>query len=107
MHQTKPVAPNTTTKILSALGWSACIIGRMRSTSSSGSVFASHRPLPELRSSLLDTTVTWTLTPHGNGTHLRMTHEGFVFPTNQAAYHAMKPGWGRVLDSVGRVTAEG
>jgi uncharacterized protein YndB with AHSA1/START domain len=55
---------------------------------------------------LLDTIVTWTLTPDGDGTHLRMAHEGFVFPSNQAAYDAMKPGWGRVLDGVERVTAE-
>jgi hypothetical protein len=36
-----------------------------------------------------------------------MAHEGFVLPANQAAYDAMKPGWGRVLDGVERVTAEG
>ena len=40
------------------------------------------------------------------GTHLRMVHDGFVFPGNQSAYDAMSPGWGRVLDGVGRVTAE-
>jgi uncharacterized protein YndB with AHSA1/START domain len=55
----------------------------------------------------LDTTVTWTLTPALGGTHLRMAHEGFVLPQNQPAYDAMDPGWGRVLDGVERVTAEG
>jgi uncharacterized protein YndB with AHSA1/START domain len=57
--------------------------------------------------SRLDTTVTWTLTPAEGGTHLRMAHEGFVLPGNQAAYDAMNPGWGRVLDRVAGVTAEG
>jgi uncharacterized protein YndB with AHSA1/START domain len=56
--------------------------------------------------SRLDSTVTWTLTPVDGGTHLRMVHDGFVFPGNQSAYDAMSPGWGRVLDGVGRVTAE-
>jgi uncharacterized protein YndB with AHSA1/START domain len=57
--------------------------------------------------SRLDSTVTWTLTPVEGGTHLRMVHDGFVFPGNQFAYDAMSPGWGRVLDGVARVTAEG
>jgi uncharacterized protein YndB with AHSA1/START domain len=57
--------------------------------------------------SRLDTTVTWTLTPAQGGTHLRMAHEGFVLPDNRSAYDAMSPGWGRVLDGVERVTAEG
>jgi hypothetical protein len=45
------------------------------------------------KAALLDSSVTWTLTPAGDGTHLRMAHEGFVFPANQMAYEAMKPGW--------------
>ena len=57
--------------------------------------------------SRLDTTVTWTLTPAEGGTHVRMVHDGFVLPGNKFAYDAMNPGWGRVLDSVARVTAEG
>lgn len=56
--------------------------------------------------SRLNSTVTWTLTPVDGGTHLRMVHDGFVFPGNQSAYDAMSPGWGKVLDGVGRVTAE-
>jgi uncharacterized protein YndB with AHSA1/START domain len=56
--------------------------------------------------SRLDSTVTWTLTPVDGGTHLRMVHDGFVFPGNQFAYDAMSPGWGRVLDSIARVTTE-
>ena len=41
--------------------------------------------------SRLDSTVTWTLTPVEGGTNLRMVHDGFVFPGNQAAYDAMRP----------------
>jgi uncharacterized protein YndB with AHSA1/START domain len=57
--------------------------------------------------SRLDTTVTWTLTPAEAGTHVRMVHDGFVLPGNKFAYDAMSPGWGKVLDSIARVTAEG
>jgi uncharacterized protein YndB with AHSA1/START domain len=56
--------------------------------------------------SRLDSVVTWTLTPVDGGTHVRMVHDGFVFPGNRFAFDAMSPGWGRVLDSIGRVTAE-
>jgi uncharacterized protein YndB with AHSA1/START domain len=57
--------------------------------------------------SRLDSTVTWTLTPVAGGTHLRMVHDGFVLRGNQFAYYAMSPGWGKVMDSVARVTAGG
>jgi len=57
--------------------------------------------------SRLDTVVTWTLTPVEGGTSVRMVHDGFVLPGNQFAFDAMSPGWGRVLDSIARVTAEG
>lgn len=55
----------------------------------------------------LDSTVTWTLTPVEGGTQLHLVHDGFVFPGNRFAYEAMSPGWGRALDGVGRVAAEG
>ncbi len=51
--------------------------------------------------------MTWTLTPVEGGTHLKMVHDGFVLPQNQSAYDAMSPGWGKVLDGIARVTAEG
>jgi uncharacterized protein YndB with AHSA1/START domain len=54
--------------------------------------------------SRLDTVVTWTLTPVEGGTHVRMAHDGFT-PQNDSAYDAMSPGWGRVLQSIERVTA--
>jgi uncharacterized protein YndB with AHSA1/START domain len=56
--------------------------------------------------SRLDSVVTWTLTAVDGGTHVRMVHDGFVFPGNRFAYDAMSPGWGRVVDAIGRVTAE-
>ena len=56
--------------------------------------------------SRLDSVVTWTLTPVEGGTHLRMVHDGFVFPGNRFAFDAMSPGWGKVLDSIARATAE-
>lgn len=56
--------------------------------------------------SRLNSTVTWTLTPVEGGTHLKMVHDGFVFPGNRFAYDAMSPGWGRILDRIGELAAE-
>ena len=55
--------------------------------------------------SRLNSTVTWTLTPVEGGTHLKMVHDGFVFPGNRFAFEAMSPGWGRALDRIGELTA--
>jgi len=40
----------------------------------------------------LESVVTWTLTPEGAGTHLRMEHAGFPMDRNQAYMGAMH-GW--------------
>lgn len=56
--------------------------------------------------SRLNSEVTWTLTKVDGGTHLKMVHDGFVFPGNRFAHDAMSPGWGRAMDSIARVTAE-
>jgi uncharacterized protein YndB with AHSA1/START domain len=56
--------------------------------------------------SVLDTVVTWTLTPVAAGTHLRMVHAGFRSPENDFAFDAMRPGWSRILQSMPRVIAE-
>ena len=56
--------------------------------------------------SRLNSEVTWTLTPVEGGTHVKMVHDGFVFPGNRFAYEAMSPGWGRVMDAIARVTSE-
>lgn len=54
----------------------------------------------------LDSVVTWTLTPVEGGTLLRLVHAGFRSPENDFAFDAMKSGWGRVLEGIGRVAAE-
>ncbi len=56
--------------------------------------------------SVLDTVVTWTLTPVAGGTYLRMVHAGFRSPDNDFAYDAMSPGWSRILHGIPRVIAE-
>jgi uncharacterized protein YndB with AHSA1/START domain len=56
--------------------------------------------------SVLDTVVTWTLTPVAGGTHLRMVHAGFRSPENDFAFNAMSPGWSRILQSIPRVIVE-
>jgi hypothetical protein len=33
-------------------------------------------------------------------------HDGFVFPGNRFAHETMGRGWGRVMDSIARATAE-
>ncbi len=55
---------------------------------------------------VLDTIVTWTLTPTAGGTRLRLVHAGFRSPGNDFAFDAMSPGWGRVLQGIGRVADE-
>lgn len=55
--------------------------------------------------SVLDTVVTWTLTPVAGGTHLRMVHAGFRSPENDFAFDAMSPGWTRILQSIPRAIA--
>jgi hypothetical protein len=50
--------------------------------------------------------VTWTLTKADGGTHLKMVHEGFVFPGNQFAFEAISSGWGNVPNAIERVTGE-
>jgi uncharacterized protein YndB with AHSA1/START domain len=56
--------------------------------------------------SKLDSVVTWTLTPVEGGTQVRMVHDGFVFPGNRYAFDIMSPGWGKIVDAIGRVAAE-
>jgi uncharacterized protein YndB with AHSA1/START domain len=47
----------------------------------------------------LDTILTWQLIPEGDGTRLKLTHEGFDLdsPMGKMAYEGMKPGWPSVL----------
>ena len=55
---------------------------------------------------VLDSVVTWTLTPVDGGTRLRLVHSGFRSPENDMAFNAMSPGWGHVMHGIERVAAE-
>jgi uncharacterized protein YndB with AHSA1/START domain len=48
---------------------------------------------------VLDTIITWRLTPEGSGTRLTLIHEGFNLdtPMGRQAYEGMKSGWPNVL----------
>jgi uncharacterized protein YndB with AHSA1/START domain len=50
----------------------------------------------------LQTVVTWTLTPRGAGTHLRMEHAGFP-PSHEQAFQGAKFGWQRFFGSLEQV----
>lgn len=52
----------------------------------------------------LESVVTWTLTPMGTGTHLRMEQSGFR-PDQQQAYQGAKHGWQKFLTNLERVLA--
>jgi uncharacterized protein YndB with AHSA1/START domain len=47
--------------------------------------------------------VTWTLTPTGTGTHLRMEQSGFR--PDQQAYQGAKHGWQQFFANLGQVLA--
>lgn len=53
----------------------------------------------------LNTTITWRLSPEGNGTRLFLCHEGFDLenPMGRQAYEGMKSGWPGVLEWLGKV----
>ena len=50
----------------------------------------------------LESVVTWTLTPTGTGTHLRMEHLGFR-PDQQQAYQGAKYGWQKFIAELEQV----
>jgi uncharacterized protein YndB with AHSA1/START domain len=52
----------------------------------------------------LESVVTWTLTPTGTGTHLRMEQSGFR-PDQKQAYGGAKYGWQRFLGKLEQVLA--
>ncbi len=52
----------------------------------------------------LESVVTWTLTPTGAGTHLRMEQTGFR-PDQQQAYQGAKFGWPRFFANLEQVLA--
>jgi uncharacterized protein YndB with AHSA1/START domain len=52
----------------------------------------------------LKSVVTWTLTPRGSGTHLRMEQAGFR-PSQKLAYGGAHAGWKAFLDKLETVVA--
>jgi len=52
----------------------------------------------------LASVVTWTLTPTGAGTHLRMEQSGFR-PDQEQAYHGAQGGWPRFLAALEQLLA--
>lgn len=56
---------------------------------------------------VLDTTLTWSLAPEGDGTRLTMDHDGFNLdtPAGQTAYQGMVAGWPVVLSRIGPALA--
>jgi uncharacterized protein YndB with AHSA1/START domain len=52
----------------------------------------------------LESVVTWTLSPTGAGTHLRMEQVGFR-PDQKQAYAGAKFGWARFLENLEQVLA--
>lgn len=54
----------------------------------------------------LDTVVTWTLTRHDLGTHLRIVHSGFVLPRNESVFKNINGGWAVVLPKMLEIAAE-
>jgi uncharacterized protein YndB with AHSA1/START domain len=47
----------------------------------------------------LDTIITWQLVPEGQGTRLKLTHEGFDLesPLSRQAFDGMKAGWPKLF----------
>ena len=54
----------------------------------------------------LKTIVTWTLTPDGDGTHVRMEQSGFR-PQDEAGYKGMGSGWPGILAKLEQVAGMG
>jgi uncharacterized protein YndB with AHSA1/START domain len=52
----------------------------------------------------LESVVTWTLTPTGSGTHLRMEHSGFG-SDQDAAYKGANYGWQKFIGNLEKVAA--
>jgi uncharacterized protein YndB with AHSA1/START domain len=52
----------------------------------------------------LESVVTWTLTPTGTGTHLRMEQSGFR-PDQQQAYHGARFGWQKFFGNLEQILA--
>lgn len=56
--------------------------------------------------SLLDTVVTFTLSPVEGGTRIRLVHSGFALPRNETAYRNMSGGWSQVVPRIATLAGE-
>jgi uncharacterized protein YndB with AHSA1/START domain len=56
--------------------------------------------------SVLDSTLTITLTPVEGGTRFRLVHDGFRSPENDAGFTAMSGGWGGIIKRIEVLLAE-
>ena len=56
--------------------------------------------------SALDSIITFTLTPVEGGTQLKLVHDGFLSPQNDAGFEAMSQGWFTIGGRVGSIAAE-
>ena len=54
---------------------------------------------------VLDTLISWKLSPEGKGTRLTLIHEGFNLdtPMGKKAFEGMRPGWPGVMGAIERV----
>lgn len=55
---------------------------------------------------VLDSVLTLTLTPVDGGTRLKLVHDGFRSPQNDAGYEAMSRGWGGIIQRIGALASE-
>jgi len=56
--------------------------------------------------SILYSVLTFELTPADGGTRLKLTHDGFRSPQNDAGYDAMSSGWGGIVKRIEAVLNE-
>jgi len=56
--------------------------------------------------SVLDSTLSFTLTPVENGTRFKLVHDGFRSPQNDAGYEAMSGGWASIVQRIDALARE-
>lgn len=55
---------------------------------------------------LLDSVLSIDLTPVAGGTRLKLVHDGFRSPQNDAGYDAMNQGWGGIIKRIEAIARE-
>ncbi len=56
--------------------------------------------------SVLDSVLSIDLTPVAEGTRLRLVHDGFRSPQNDAGFSAMSEGWGGIVGRISAIAGE-